>query len=429
MALYITFKQLKRYTLLIISLLSFWIVSGHFVYTKADRIDNKVIISCYFLLPMNISKAMDSFNITSETPNKKINYSYQWKSPYHLTITIDENNYPRGVKYTYQFKKSSTFIPLLTVSKAGHILTKVSPKLVSVNPVENAPTLGPIILNFSTPIDEKSINKMISCEVKGKFIPFDKDYSRWKFIPVQQLRHQQNYHIIVKPGLKSRYGLSSSTKQQVTITTAPPLKLVDSYPKNGSSSIWLSRTIKLTFNQPLARAKVKGNCRGKTIIKENTVLFKPDRVLSPSSHYRLQVEIQSIYGEKTRTALNFSTTNLGNKKWIEIKSGSPCQVWLMQGKKQLQKVDGWFTRNLNLLPKVTMYETDRGRGTGVKGTKEKLPWIRLNTDILLHPTTYTGKDDHDMLGLPHTYSCILLPADVLEELYNTYPKGLMVIVH
>ncbi|MBM7855515.1 hypothetical protein JOC37_001912 [Desulfohalotomaculum tongense] len=429
MALHITFKQLRNYALIFITLLTIWLVMGHFIWIEVSRDGHNVQVDYFFLAPMNTGRAMEKFSILSEVPTHKVDYTFQWHSPFHLTLIINEQHYPQGVKYTYCFKKSRALIPPFSVSKTGEILTRVTPKLVSVSPAENAPTLGPVILKFNTPISPISMGKMVICEAQGQFKPVNGDYTRWQFIPDKQLRHQQSYHITVKAGLKSKYGLKTAEDQQVTFTTAPRIKLLSCYPKKGSDSVWLSRTVKLTVNQPVLKAEIKGNCPGKTIVRDNTVLYRPDRVFLPASNYRFNVTITSTYGEVLKTELNFSTTNLGNKKWIEVKAGKPCQVWLMQGKNELQLVDGWFTRELDKLPTVTMYEADRGAGTGVRGTGEKLPWIKLNTDILLHATNHTGKDDHHFLGLPSTYSCILLPADVTEEIYANFPRGFMVIVH
>ncbi|MTI79396.1 MAG: hypothetical protein FH758_00730 [Firmicutes bacterium] len=429
MALHITARQIRLTAVIFVSLLAIWLIMGHFVWTNVNRHGNKIVVDYYFIAPMSTDNAINMFNIVSEVPNDNVVYNPTWVSPFHLKLIIDEHNYPRGVQYSYTFKKAPALIPPFSVSKTGKFLTAVNPELVSLSPTKNAPTSGPIILNFNTPINEESIKENVSCDVNGSLSPLKNDFTKWRFIPEKKLNYQQSYNINIHPGLTSKYGKKSSDKQVVNFTTAPELKLVECYPKNFSRSIWLSRNVKLTFNQPIASATISGKSLGKVHIENNIVTYVPNRVFLPTSNYKLQTNVTSRFGEKYNYTLNFNTTNLGNNKWIEIKAGSPCSVWLMQGKKQQQQVDGWFTKDIDKLPTVTMYETDRGWGTKSAETNEKLPWIKLNTDILIHPTTHTGKDNHKSLGLPKSYSCILLPSAIVDELYYDYPKGIMVIVH
>lgn len=430
MALTISFRQMKIFALSVISLIALWLIIGHFVWVKVSRTElHQVWVDYYFLAPMNTNRALDNFHIRSEVKGDRVNYQQVWHSPFHLTIKIDESDYPRGVEYTYSFNKSKALIPPFTVSKQGTILTKVTPELISVTPQKNAPTLGPITLRFNTPISPQSIGQHIQCDAQGEFKPLEGNLTTWQFIPHQPLKHQKTYHFTVKAGLKSLHGAVSKQEQQVAISTVPQFKFIQSYPKNGDNSVWLSRTIKFTVNQPVKEANIKANFKGKTEIKDNTVYYIPERVFLPASKYQVEADITSVYGEKLTAKISFATTYLGNEKWLEVKAGKPCSVWLMQGSKELSCAEGWFTRSLDKLPLVTMYEINRGTGSGAAETGEKLPWIKLNSDILLHSTDYRGVDDHQQLGLPHSYSCLLLPAEVLEKLTKEFKKGFMVIVH
>ncbi|WP_031515125.1 Ig-like domain-containing protein [Desulfofalx alkaliphila] len=427
MALHITFRQMKLYALAIVSMLTLWLIMGHLVWVKTERVSaDQISLEYYFLSPMG-SKAMEGFTITSEIPGKGVNYSYSWQSPFHLKVLINED-YPRGIKYHYSFKKAKALIPPFTVTKKGTVLSEVIPELVSIYPEKNAPTKGPITLTFNTPIEQKSLNEMVTIDAEGKFYPLENDSSRWQFIPDEQLQYQKIYKITVKPGIKSKYRLTSNKEYQASFTTAPQFKVTETYPRGGDNSLWLSRTIKITTNQPIKEAAVTGNLDGEIQIDKYTLQYKPRRILSPNTQYQIKARITSIYQEKIDFHLSFKTTNIGNQRWLEIKAGNPCLVWLMEGKKELGQAEAWFTGELDKLPRVTMYESGRGRAIA-HDNKESLPWVKLNTDILLHATTHSQEDNHRRLSLPRAYSCILLPNDIMNRISKEFENGFMVIVH
>lgn len=430
MALKITFRQMRLCLYTIISLLMIWLVMGHFILVKFNIVNNtqEIKIDCYFLAPMNTKRALENFNIQSEIPGQKVSYNYLWYNPFHLELTIKEKKHLQGIEYRYSFKKAKAMIPPFTVSKEGTVGTKVIPELLSISPAKNAPSTGPIALQFNTPILKESFQHKVYCEVGGKFSPVQNNYTRWLFTPNEQMKHQQSYRITIEPGLQGRHGLINNKKTVVEFTTAPSFKITETYPQNNADSVWLSRSIKITTNQPIKKYQLTGNIAGQTVIEDNVLSIYPGRILRPNTPYQLTLDLTSIYGERVTADINFHTTNIGNKKWLEIKAGTPCQVWLLEGAQQLKSVQGWFTKELVNLPQVTMYEVARGSSKGIT-TKEMFPWVRLNTDILLHSTDYTGKDDHQTLGLPHTYSCILLPSNIMEELVNSYPAEFMIIVH
>jgi hypothetical protein len=412
---------MKVFAFTILSLLTIWLILGHFVWVKVTR-DNllqQVNIDYYFLAPMNTNKAIDDFMITSEISNTKVDYEYQWQSLFHLKLCVSENNKPQGLEYFYSFIKAKALIPPFTVTKKGTVLTKVKPELVSISPNKNVPTSGPITLQFNTPILKESLEKQVKIEINGRFVPSESDFTRWQFIPDQQLQHQKTYKILIESGLEGVHGLTTDSSKEYSFTTAPKLIVKETYPKYGDYSVWLSRNIKLTTNYPIKAAEIEG-VKGETIVKGNTVLFIPDRIFTPATNYNVIATLTSIHGEVVKNTINFRTTNLGNKPWIEIKAGSPCEVWLMQGGKEIEKTVGWFTKDLVNLPRVTMYESERD-------TAKIQPWIRLNTDIMLH--SHTSEDNHNALGLPKTYSCIQLPPEVINQIYNNFSKGFMVIVH
>ncbi|MEG6616309.1 Ig-like domain-containing protein [Peptococcaceae bacterium 1198_IL3148] len=424
MALQITFKQMRRFALTIVSLLMIWLVMGHFIWVKTTRVDplEQVNVDCYFLTPMNVNTAINNFKITSEIPNDTVDYEYKWHSPFHLRVLISEKNKPQGIEYRYSFNKAKALIPPFTVSKKGAILTRVKPELITISPNKNAPTTGPILLQFNTPILKESMQQKVNCDAAGHFTPLKKnDYTCWQFIPSNPLQHQKSYQITIEAGLKGVHGLTSDSRKEITFSTAPKLIITDIYPLNGDQSVWLSRNIKLTANQPIKDAKITG-IKGETIIDQNTVLFIPDRTFTPATNYNIKVTITSIYNETVEKTINYRTTDLGNKAWLEIKAGTPCQIWLMQGHQEIKKIEGWFTKDLAKLPRVTMYEAHRSNSTAK-------PWIRLNTDILIHSFPHTSEDNHHAIGLPQTYSCILLSPQVMDQLYATLSKGFMVIVH
>ncbi|MBO8129625.1 MAG: hypothetical protein H0Z39_10620 [Peptococcaceae bacterium] len=435
MALYISRSSFYRFICFFLTLFSLWLVVGHVTIIHVQRNNQSVEAKITFLTPMN-RKAVDKIDITSEIEGKPVRYQTQWDNHFTLRVIINEEDYPRGLKYTIRLSKAPALIWPFTVTARHVFQTKVAPAVLDVCPAENAPTTGPVKLRFNTTVAPDNFNDFVHCDYPGSFKPFRyrisgrfyEDLSQWQFIPRNRMLPDHVYVITVKKGLKSKAGLALKKDVKVQFRTAQPFLCLETYPKNGAPSVWLTRQIKITTNQKLQDARIEvSGVDGITRVEGTTAKFLAARTFRPNTTYKVKARLTSVHGEQMEKTFSFHTTNLGQQNWLEIKLGTPCRIWWMRGSEEMHEFEGWSTREPSHIPKVTMYEMNRISTQNEKNT-ESLPWIRLNADILIHALPQGAVDDHRALGLPQTYACIIIPKEELAKIID-FPPNFMVIVH
>ncbi len=451
MVVKITYWQLKILGSVALIFLAGWLFMGHTVRQGPVNTGTggSLYVDISFWAPMNHTRAMEHFSIYGLPGDRPAKYSSQWISRNTVRITVDESGYPRGLRYYYHFRKAPALIPPFTVSKRGTFSARVTPELVTVEPASNVPTTGPIVLVFNTPVVPDSFYRNVSVNATGEFSPvkltypgrakqYD-DYSRWIFKPSARLENNHKYSINISPGLMSLGNgkLKDSTKK--IFITAPALEALDIYPEPNSPSVWLSRKIRLVTNLPLKEAqfkvsnlegKIEKKMTGKVVVENNNATFEPDEILLPAKRYRVSARLLSVHGEELKIDYHFNTTNLGNQRWLDVKPGNPCVIKIMEGNKTLKKFDGWLSLTEDKIPRVTMYEEKRGSSLEFNPEqKNPVPYIKLNTDIMLHPLPGAGGDDHEQIGLPRTYCCIYLNRNEINWIINNMPFKIMAVVH
>jgi hypothetical protein len=446
MAVKITYRQLKILVSAFLIFLTAWLVMGHAARQgPVSIINDSLCVNISFWAPMNHARAMDHFTIYSRPGDMPVKYRSQWISRNTVRITVDESEYPRGLKYYYRFHKAPALIPPFTVSCSGTFIARLAPELVAFEPAENVPTTGPIVLIFNTPVEPGSFYRNVSVNAAGDFSPVKltcpgetkqySDYSRWSFKPSTKLENSQQYNINISPGLMSLGNGRLNEPLKKIFTTAPALKTREIYPEPDSPSVWLSRKIRLVTNLAIKKADIqlwdiKGMMRGKVTLANNTAAFEPDEILLPSRRYRVSARLLSEHGEELQLNYHFNTTNLGNQRWLDIKPGNPCVIKIMEGDKTLKKLEGWLSLAEDKIPRVTMYEEKRGSSLEFNPEqKNPTPYIKLNADIMLHPPPAAGGDDHGKIGLPNSYGCIYLNRDEINWIINNIPFKIMALVH
>lgn len=438
----ITYSQLRNFLIIFVAFLVTWITMGH--YAKFNIVDSssqgQVVVNISFLSPMNHEGTIKRLTITSEIPGKRVSYHSEWISSNTLQVTIDESEYPRGLKYTINFQKAPAMIPPFTVSAHKTINLTLAPQVIAMEPKDNIPTEGPLVLNFNTPIDPESFQNNVSTTAPGLFTPqmaatgrsdTMHDFSRWVLTPEKRLENNKSYRITIGEGLRGTGGGVVGEAVNITFTTAPSLEITEIYPQPYSPSIWLSRNINVKASHPLREAKVEvEGILGKVSIDGNNVLFKPEDIYLPSKKYTVNIHLTSVHGEQTVKNFWFGTTNIGSQRWIGIKLGNPSSIRIFEGNQLLQSFQGWISIPQDKIPRVTMYEANRG-STLENNPQEKSPirYIRLNADIMIHHLRPEQSDNHNLIGIPPSYGCIILNKPDFDWIYDHVPAKVMVIMH
>lgn len=437
----ITYGQIRTALLATATALAVWLFMGHYAMFEIEENnpEGKVVVNVSFLAPMNWDKLGDHLDITSEIPGSEVLYSARSISRNTVQVVIEEPGYPRGLEYTMHFKKAPARVPPFSVTARKKVRQSLAPMVLALEPHENVPTGGPLVICFNTPVKPESFAKHVSTNAPGKFAPCPfksagaegYDYSRWALTPDQRFENSASYSITVSEGLTGAGGGTSAQKAELRFTTAPALEITDLYPKPGAPSIWLSRNITVKANQELreARINVEG-VDGKTYLNGKTVIFDPDGLFLPSSQYRVKLTLVSVFGEQIDKEYGFSITDLGSQRWIAVKPGNPCTVQVYEGKKQLKSFRGWLSIQQDKIPRVTMYEVGRG-STLEYNPQDNSPirYIRLNADITIHHLRAGETDIHNKIGLPPSYCCILLEKPDLSWIFENVPGKCMVVVH
>lgn len=436
MAIFIPRKTIYAVNLAWMALLIAWLFLGHAVTADARRSGEcEVEVTFRFLAPMRTSYPVAGLNITDEFGREAI-YKGVWVNRRCLVISIQEQASGQGLKYLYRLCKAPAVIWPFSVSGRGKFATAVAPRVVGLFPESKVPTRGPVVLQFNTPVEERSFHSAVRMDVPGKWEPAEvspegggrfADTSRWLFYPERPLEFGRRYKIVVGPGVRSLSGLAAGEPVRVFFDTAPELLIMEQYPEPGAPSIWLSRNICIYTNQKLKEAVIEvDDMGGQVDVEGEKAIFVPDRCFRPSLTYKVRVSLTSVYGERLEQEFSFSTTKLGSPYWLEVKRGDKrSKVWIMKGGKEIKEIDASFARHADRIPAVTMYESWRNRGLD----EENRPWFALNTDILIHALPDGMKeDDHEKLGLPRSYSCILIPEDDVKWIARHFENGFMVIV-
>ena len=432
MIIHISYKRMMQAAVAALLLILVWLSIVYFAWVKVyvNAPSDKLVFTVKFLLPMLQDKTIDRFTITSTLPGRKVNYKTEWLSLNTVKVIVDDGKSPRGLEYRYSFKNAPALLPLFRVSASGKVLRKVKPELLPEFPKYNVPTAGPVTIKFNTFINPNSFATSVNWAGGGKFKPVVRessdgsftDYSEWILVPGKKLQNDCAYKIEIKNNLTAQNGLKLGENINLSFNTAPAFRLSEIYPQPDSSTVWLGRCISITANQNLkdARITVEG-VKGNTEIKENSVMFIPERIFRSDTDYCVEAVLTSEYGEKISQKYSFHTVNLGRQKWLEIKLGKACTVWEMAGDSEIENFSAWMEREP---PRGTIYEVDRGTAGGAE-----MCWIRLNADVLIHSLPEGNDDNHQKLGLPETHSCIYMNKNDVKRLCEDLPKGFMIIVY
>lgn len=436
MIVQISRARLILYIALFISIISLWLIIGHVVEEQLQpSAEGQVSIRFKFLAPMRPS-AVNDLVIERIRDGQKVPFKYTWLTASTLQIHIFEKDYPRGLKYRYKFTGAPAMIWPFYVWARGEFQSKVKLRFIGIERNKATPSRGPVVLQFNTAVKPESISQHILLPEPGRLEPLKTlvrgkqwvvDYSRWQYWPSKKLQNQHEYTIEIKKELTGDNGSKLGQTVQAKFTTTPEFLIEQIYPLPGSDSVWLTRSISLTTNQPLqsVHIEIKG-LPGQYQIENNQVKFRPDHVMLPDTTYHVKTQLTSTSNEVINYQFSFHTTNLGQNKWLQLRLAPSATLLVLEGNKVLRQINVSLKPNRNI-PQGTLYE-DKRETLPTKGNA-LARWIKLNADILLHTLPEGVKDDHHTLGLPQSYSCIYVSQRNMEWLYHNLPSNFMLIAH
>lgn len=433
MILHISRLRLIQFITIILLTIFLWLGIGHIVRQEVKGCpEGEVVLYFKFLAPMKPS-SVNNLIIERLPDHRRVSFQHQWITASTLQITFPERDYPRGVQYKYYFKTAPTMIWPFYVWASGEFRSRVKVRFIGIENGSQVPSRGPVVLQFNTFIEPKEIHKYIITPEPGKLEPViedqsgQKDYSRWRYHPNKKLKNQHEYSLEIKRGLFSLSGQTLEQSYRIQFKTSPEFLIEQVTPRPDSTGVWLTRPISFSTNQPLKSASIAiaglpGRCR----VNGNQVYFTPDRVMLPGTTYNVKAALTSVSSEVITYQGRFHTTNLGKGRWLELKLGPSPRLWVMEGN-QTKRTLEITVNSRHPIPAGTLYEESRGISP-VKETQSK-QWLRLNADILLHSLGGGLGDNHSLLGLPTSYSCVYLQKDDLDWLADYLPQGFMLISH
>ena len=406
-------------------------------------------IGINFFIPMRRDSVVRA-TIIPEIPKTPVSYSIKWLNSTTLILKIDQKGDPEGQLLTYKINDIPTVIPFIKKSVEGKVRNQV-PIILLKNDLKNISTQGPVTISFNTPVDPESLKKFIVLPLPGMLKPFNltyrdkiyNDYSRWRYIPDKPFENNTTYRISIQPGIRSMGGSLLDKQGEIVFTTASKPKVISSSPTNSDSGVSLFRNIEFILDQEVSTAQVKVTdtekaieVPGKTEIKRSTVIFRPSYVFLPNSNYKAVIQAESVEHESLyEYEISFSTVDIGEKTWVEVKLGDTHTVTVYKGNQRIRHMLASGGRPECPTPMGYFYTKDRGQSFWSYRFGEGASyWVRLVGQILVHSVPkdsrwQTKKDEHAKLGMPASHGCIRLDEKDAKWFFENIPKGTLVIIH
>lgn len=148
--------------LLILSLKNYSIVN---ISTNSNPFDTLVRIN--FILPVHKESIKSKITIIPEIANTPISYKINWLSSNTMLLQLTQEKGPQGQLLTFKIDNVPTIIPYIKKSVQGSVRPYAPLELSSETIINNVPSCGPLLLTFNTPVDPKSLKKVLSCLHQG----------------------------------------------------------------------------------------------------------------------------------------------------------------------------------------------------------------------------------------------------------------------
>lgn len=405
-----------------------------------------VKITVNFLMPMAARDVEDKIHLTSEKPGVKIIKNARWLNNSTLEIFTVEEGLPRGYLTRLYIEPLKTSIPGLYKSAKAFYRVNIQPFMIGLSPV--APTQGPIVLNFSTPIKKEGLIKYLKTDFKFTLDPyvnlglegrFFKDYSKWYILPEKRLEPGKLYSLDFDGYIENYAGISRKVAFSGVFRAATVPQVVSTNPSDGQEDVPVYGPVIINFDTDMAEVAVKiEGMTGDTVVQGRIATYKPHAAFLPGRTYKVEVQGKSLFGEEMKSySFNFSIMDMGDKLWVEVNLRRLQKVVVYRGARTIRTmlVSGGLPGSENETPLGYFTIKDRGHSFWSEKYKEgALYWVRIKGDYLFHsiPRDAQGKiieEEHRKLGIPASHGCIRMKDDDARWFYENVPEGTMVVIH
>lgn len=435
-------------TIIFLLILSIIYVSTSYSHVRAEPDSNHVVIN--FILPVSPDSLSPQVTVVPELPETPVAHKIKWINRTTMVLELNQEGMPGGQLLKFNIDGVATVIPFVKKNASGEIRHKLPLSILPAG-VNKIPSPGPLEITFNTPVDPESLNKSTILPVPGRLTPLnlicnDKiytDYSRWRYIPDRPFENSATYRITLQPGLRSMGGSVLNERREIVFTTEDKPRVTNTSPGKGEKGVPLYRTVEFTLDQDVLTASIKvtalGNdtvVPGDTEIKQNKVIFRPECAFLPKNSYRAVLYAKSVlYENLYGYELFFTTVDMGEKYWVDVKLGGKHTVTVYRGSVKVREMPASGGRSQSPTPMGCFYTRDRGHSFWSHRYGEGATyWVRLVGQILVHSVPKdsrwrTKEEEHDKLGLPASHGCIRLDEKDAKWFFDNIPGGTLVIIH
>jgi len=409
------------------------------------------VVTVDFLLPMRPESLEKRLEVTPEIPGTEVRCRAEWADARTAVLKLEQKGRPAGQLLTFRIKKAPTVIPLLSKTVRGAVRPP-APLTVAGGPSpETVPSRGPVVIEFSTPVDRKSLQSHVALPAPGRLRPHTgiagnrryTDYSRWLYVPARPLEHGTAYRIILEPGLRSMGGTVLGQQQEIRFVTAAEPRVADSRPGNGEKGVPLYPVLEFTLDREVEKASVRltdltegSAVQGAGRVKGKAVTFHPARALMPGTSHRAVLRAVLKDGEVLENyECTFTTADLGDRYWVDVTLGRKHTVTVYRGRQMVRHMPASGGRPDSPTPTGCFYTQDRGYSFwSARFGEGATYWVRLVGQVLIHSVPKdsswrTKEDEHAKLGLPASHGCIRLDEEDARWFFENIPRGTPVFIH
>jgi lipoprotein-anchoring transpeptidase ErfK/SrfK len=439
-------KYIILFSLVLMSVAWFLFIRFSSVTVKQLDESGAVKITINFYIPVRQEDIDDKVQFISERPGTNIIRSSRWVDSKTLEIFAVEKDLPKGFNTKLYVGPLRTSIPgLYKVVKANYQVS-IPPFLTGISPI--APGSGPIILDFSTPINMENLKKGLITDFEytlrqGHIVNADgqlfRDYSRVEVVPKQRLVPGKKYEIKFD-------GLVSNFKDDFekigfhrVFQVAEIPNVTRTSPVDGDKDVKLYDLIVVKFHEEMKEVDIQvQNMTGDVKIDGKTATFKPHTVFMPGQTYRVKVTGKSIFNEEMKPyTFEFSTVDMKDKWWVEINLRPIQKVTVYRGNKVIRSMvaSAGLPDSENRTPQGFFYLKDRGEYFWTERIQEGgLYWVRITDNYLIHSVPRNKdneiiEEEFKKLGIPASHGCVRLKDEYAKWFYETVPIGTLVIIH
>ncbi|HHX23074.1 MAG TPA: L,D-transpeptidase family protein [Thermoanaerobacterales bacterium] len=431
-------RKKHYYVLAVIVILMIYFAFSRLSIVRIQELDDcgLVKITVNFLIPMKQDELDKKVRLISERPGTSFIKNCNWVNSKTLEIYAMEKGLPKGVNTIVHIGPLRTFLPGVYKSLKTNYKANIKSFLTGMSSI--VPRTGPIILDFSTPINKRVLTEGIitdfEYDLKPDYIITEngklfQDYSRWQLIPKLPLKAGADYEIKMNGYLSFCRTFRVADVPLVTSTS----------PKDSEKDVKLYEQIIIYFDEEMQEVDIEvKDMMGDVKIEEKTAIFKPYSAFIPGKTYNISVTGKSIYKEKLEPYnFTFTTVDMDDKWWVEINLKPVQRLIVYKGRNVIKSmvISGGAEGLENQTPLGFFSLKDRGEYFWAEKIQEgAFYWVRITDNYLIHsiPRDKDNKiiqEDFNKLGIPASHGCIRLKDEYAKWFYENVPSGTLVVIH